>query len=250
MVEITGEPEQQESRSPFTRVTCGTIPPAPFGFVYRAGRPCPHFSSGFGTDTPRPQRARGRRSGDECVRLRDRNIPSHTDNPYQRDDLDEDWRSREYRAELQARAGSRSAAGFQVCRMRAGTRVLLARRCRLGVKSAADRVLADIGDDPHPNMEGFRSSLMVDAVGRNTYRPPPMPSSPAQVRHIFSLAYRAARARPERHITFTVAHFIGIVTRVASVIFRTVRRCGRQVEVPVGNTCHVAICQATRRGLP
>jgi len=51
MVQITGEPGQQESRSPFTRVTCGNIPPAPFGFVYRAGRPCPHFSSGFGTDT-------------------------------------------------------------------------------------------------------------------------------------------------------------------------------------------------------
>lgn len=40
----------------------------------------------------------------------------------------------------------------------------------------------------------------------------------------------------------------GSLGRVASVISRTVRRCVR--PVPVGNPCHDAICQATRRGLP
>jgi len=54
----------------------------------------------------------------------------------------------------------------------------------IGCESAADRVLADIGDEPHLNMERFRSSLMVDAVRRNMCRPQPMPSSPAQVRHV------------------------------------------------------------------
>lgn len=83
-----------------------------------AGRPIlPALFVRVRTDTPSPPHACGRRYGDECVRLRDRNTPSRTDSSYQRNALDEDGLAEISSGAPSGCGLSRSPAGFQVCRL-------------------------------------------------------------------------------------------------------------------------------------